>query len=132
MLTSVSVVSVLCAASVWLYTAPQLISSGVVEVGGLVELMVVLPTLVGLVCSLMGAIAGVLGALFLRDRALPAILMTVGQVLTMAVAVTIVVWALAFASTGWELIVLPTSLMLGQIVVAAGLILGRRRRAVRI
>lgn len=131
MLTSVSVVSVLCAASVWLYTAPQLISGGVVEVGGLVELMVVLPTLVGLVCSLMGAIAGVLG-LFLRDRALPAILMTVGQVLTMAVAVTIVVWAMAFASTGWELIVLPTSLMLGQIVVAAGLILGRRRRAVRI
>ncbi|WP_246098215.1 hypothetical protein [Rhodococcus spelaei] len=56
--------------------------------------------------------------------------MTLGQALTWILAILIAVWALNFGSTGWELLLLPASLMLGQVVVASGLVLtmvGRRR-----
>lgn len=48
--------------------------------------------------------------------------MTIGQVTTVVLALVIVVWAFGFASTGWELLLLPTALMVGQVIVAAGLI----------
>lgn len=46
-LTIVSVVSVLCAVSVWLFVVPQLVGTGMVEPGPLLGLMVLLPTPVG-------------------------------------------------------------------------------------
>lgn len=127
-LTTASVVSALCAASVWLFAAPQLVSSGAVEPGPFFELMVVLPTPVGLAAALVGMPAGVV--VLMRRRApawIAPLLMTVGQAVTVVLAAGIVVWALEFGSTGWELIMLPTSLMLGQLVVAAGLVTKWRR-----
>lgn len=63
-----------------------------------------------------------------EDRTLPASLMTGGHLLTLALGVAIAYWALNFGTTGWELLLLPAALMIGQIVVAAGLILARRQR----
>ncbi|AHK30820.1 MULTISPECIES: hypothetical protein [Rhodococcus] len=57
-LTIVSVVSVLCAVSVWLFVVPQLVGTGMVEPGPLLGLMVLLPTPVGLIAALVGRVAG--------------------------------------------------------------------------
>ncbi|MDH6280681.1 hypothetical protein [Prescottella agglutinans] len=133
-LTAASALSVLCTVSVWLYVVPQLVSSGEVEPGPLFELMVLLPTPIGLIAALVGAVAGLF--VFVRrgvrvDAA--RLVMALGQIVTVVLAVVIVVWAVEFGSTGWELIVLPASLLLGQIVVAAGLCTSAvvRRRGVR-
>ena len=132
-LSNVSVISVLCAVSIWLFVAPQLLIGGVIELRAPVELMVVLPTLVGLVCALVGVLAGAPGLVRRSDaRSAPRIVMTFGQLSTVTLAVVIVVWSQTHRSTGWELLALPASLMFGQIAVAAGLILAiarRRRRA---
>ena len=122
LLPVVSTISALCAVPILLFVVPQLVASGVVEVGGSVEYMVVLPTLIGLPCSLIGAIVGVAGALGRRTHGPATALMTIGQVTTVVLELVIVVWALGFASTGWELLLLPTALMVGQVIVAAGLI----------
>ncbi|MGI9206357.1 MAG: hypothetical protein ACR2I3_00145, partial [Rhodococcus sp. (in: high G+C Gram-positive bacteria)] len=123
MLLTVSITSVLCTVAVLIYVVPQLVVSGVVEVGGRgLELLVVLPTLVGLPCSLAGAIVGTACVLRRRTRGTATVLMTFGQVSTVALAAAIVVWAFGFASTGWELIALPAALMAGQVMVAAGLV----------
>ncbi|MEV4633560.1 hypothetical protein AB0J79_09995 [Rhodococcus coprophilus] len=123
MLLAVSITSVLCTVAVLIYVVPQLVVSGVVEVGGRgLELLVVLPTLVGLPCSLAGAIVGTACVLRRRTRGTATVLMTLGQVITMALAAAIAVWAFGFASTGWELIALPAALMVGQVMVAAGLV----------
>lgn len=47
LLPVVSTISALCAVPILLFVVPQLVASGVVEVGGSVEYMVVLPTLIG-------------------------------------------------------------------------------------
>lgn len=122
LLPVVSTISALCAVPILLFVVPQLVASGVVEVDGSIEFMVVLPTLIGLPCALIGATVGVAGVLGRRARGLAAVLMTIGQVTTVVLALAIVVWALGFASTGWELLLLPTSLMVGQVLVAASLI----------
>ncbi|MDV2476165.1 hypothetical protein F8M49_13895 [Rhodococcus zopfii] len=130
-LWAASVVSVLCTVAMWVFAVPQLVFSGVVDVGPLFGLMMVLPTLIGLPCAVAGALAGTICAVRQRARNWATNLMALGQVTTVALAVAIVVWALAFASTGWELIALPTSLMVGQIVVAVGLIKAGRPRMPR-
>ncbi|UZF46671.1 hypothetical protein [Rhodococcus rhodochrous] len=130
-LWAVSVVSVLCAVAMWVFAVPQLAFSGAVDVGPFFGLMMVLPTLIGLPCAVAGAVAGTVCVVRQRARNWTSNLMTLGQVVTVALAVTIVVWALAFASTGWELLALPTSLMVGQIVVAAGLVKAGRPRMSR-
>lgn len=131
-LTNMSIVTVACAASVWLFVAPQLVSDGEVAVGGFFEIMVVLPTLIGLPAALVGAIAGV-GLVRRADRGRARTWMTVGQVSTLVLAVTIVVWSQTCGTTGWELLVLPMALMLAQPLVAVGLLLmvPRRRRQPR-
>ncbi|WP_420881540.1 hypothetical protein [Rhodococcus sp. (in: high G+C Gram-positive bacteria)] len=57
--------------------------------------------------------------------------MALGQWVTVGLAVWIVVWALGFGTTGWELLALPSSLLVGQLVVGAGwlttVVSGRRR-----
>lgn len=135
-LATASVVSVLCAASVWLFVAPQLVSSGMVEPGPLIGLMVVLPTPIGLIAALVGVVAGVV--LLVRRRrhtGVGPLLTTFGQFVTVGLAVWIVVWAFGFGTTGWELIALPSSLLVGQLIVAAGLlttvVTGRRRMRAR-
>lgn len=131
-LVTASVVSVLCAASVLLFVAPQLVNSGMVEPGPFFELMVVLPTPIGLVAALVGAVTG-LAVLVRRRRqtGTGVLLMALGQWVTVGLAVWIVVWALGFGTTGWELLALPSSLLVGQLVVGAGLltnvVTGRRR-----
>ena len=55
--------------------------------------------------------------------------MALGQVTTVALAAAILVWAFGFASTGWELIALPAALMVGQVMVAAGLLVVRTGRS---
>lgn len=127
-LTLTSVVSVLCAVSVWLFVAPQVVMNGIVELGPFFELMVVLPVPVGLICALVGVVAGTIALVRQANRTRSAILMTVGQVLTWVMAIVIAVWAQALGSTGWELLVLSASLMLGQIAVAVGLIVRARAR----
>nr|WP_240945621.1 hypothetical protein [Rhodococcus sp. HNM0569] len=118
-----------------MFVLPQLVGSGLIEPGPLVGVMVVLPTPIGWVAASVGAVAGVVVlARRTRRRAwLPLLLMTIGHCATLLLVLAIVVWAFAFASTGWELITLPASLMLGQLPVALGLVWDviLRRRGVR-
>lgn len=120
-LTIASAVSVLCTLSIWLFTVPPLVRNGQVDVDAGFELMVVFPTLLGLPASLVGAVAG--GVVLIRhtSRGWPGPTMAAGQLLTWSLAAAIIVWAMAFATSGWELLALPFALMLGQLVVAAGL-----------
>ena len=130
-LLTTSAVTAICAILIWLYVVPQLVTTGVVQTGPLLETMVLLPTLVGLPMSLIGAMTG-LTTLRRRTRLATCVLMTSGHVLTIAIAVAIVVWAVGFGSTGWELIALPASLAGGQILVSAGIftaVVQRRRLA---
>ncbi|GAB2664729.1 hypothetical protein ABI214_09495 [Prescottella soli] len=132
-LTAASAVSVLCTVSVWLFVVPQLVSTGMVEPGPLFELMVVLPTPIGLIAALVGAAAGLFGLVRRGVRVdIARLLMALGQIATVVLAVVIIVWALEFGSTGWELMALPASLLLGQIVVAAGLFTGASVRLRRV
>ena len=119
----------MCATLIWVYVAPQLMTTGVVETGPLFETMVLLPTLVGLPMSLIGMVTG-LSPLCRRSRLAAFVLMTIGHSLTIAIAVAIVVWAVGFGSTGWELITLPMSLACGQILASAGIVAAvvQRRR----
>ncbi|WP_305093636.1 hypothetical protein [Prescottella sp. R16] len=128
-LSSASIVSLLCAASVWLFVAPQLIRSGVVEPGPFFELMVVLPTPIGLIAAVVGAVAGLVVLVRRRVPLWPGpLLLALGQLVTVGLGIAILVWALAFPTTGWELLVLPAAVMLGQMIVAAGFVAARLRR----
>ncbi|PND52640.1 hypothetical protein [Rhodococcus sp. ENV425] len=122
-----SILSVLCTGPILLYVVPPLlVLSGVVEVSGSVEYMVVLPTLIGLPCALTASIVGTACVLQRRTRTVASVLMTVGQLSTIVLGATIVVWALNFGTTGWELLALPFALIGGQILVAGGLFFRRR------
>lgn len=121
-----SILSVLCTAPILLYVVPQLLLSGVVEVSGSVEYMVVLPTLIGLPCAFTALIVGTACVLQRRTRTVASVLMTAGQLSTIALGAAIVVWALNFGTTGWELLALPFALIGGQILVAVGLFFRRR------
>ena len=112
-LWAVSVVSVLCTVPMWVIAVPQLVFSRVVDVGPYTGLVLGLPTLIGLPCAVAGVIAGSVCLVEQRARNWAAKLMTLGQVATVALAAAIVVWALGYASTGWELLALPTSPMVG-------------------
>lgn len=130
MLRTTSIISVLCTLSILIYVVPPLLSPGVVEVGGRgLELLVVLPTVVGLPCSVAGAVAGTGCVLRRRTRGAPTVLMALGQVTTVALAAAVMVWAFGFASTGWELVALPAALMVGQLMVAAGLVVAFTQRS---
>lgn len=128
LLRIVSIISVLCTVLILLFVVPQLAMSGVVAVDIGFGPMVVLPTLIGLPCSFAGAVVGTACVLQHRTRGTATVLLTLGQVTTMALAAAIVVWAFGYASTGWELITLPTALMVGQLVVTVGLVVDRRQR----
>lgn len=131
--TGAAAVSVVCGAAVWLYAAPQLVSTGFVEAGELLGLLIVVPTPVGLMASLVGVVAGVVGIARGTDRSWTGAVVTVGQIITWVVVALVVAWSRADDATGWELLALPASLMVGQVLVAAGLIAARlrgRRRTV--
>ncbi|WP_433604632.1 hypothetical protein [Prescottella agglutinans] len=133
-LTTASAVSTLCGLSIWLFAAPQLAGSEVVEPGPFFELMVVLPTPIGLIAAMVAMVAGVIVLVRRSARVWGATLVTtLGQAVTVVLAAAIVLWAMEFGSTGWELIALPVSLMVGQLVVGAGLVADAvvRRRRVR-
>lgn len=121
-----SIVSVLCTVPILLFVVPPLLVSGVVEVSGSVEYMVVLPTLIGVPCAVTASIVGTACVLQHRTRTVTSVLMTVGQWSTIALGAAIVVWALNFGTTGWELLALPSALIGGQILVAVGLFFRRR------
>lgn len=132
-LTYLSALTVLCTMWVLLYCAPQLVVSGVIEPGPLFELMVVFPTVVGVVASLIGAVTGaVVLPRVVRAGQYTAATMAAGQIITCTIAFAIVLWAGYFATTGWELLMLPLALFIGQAVVAGGLVSRVRqvRRAV--
>ncbi|ORI17045.1 hypothetical protein [Rhodococcus sp. 1168] len=117
---------------VLLYCAPQLVVSGVIEPGPLFEIMVVFPTVVGVVASLIGAIAGAVALpRVVRAGQYATSAMAAGQIITCTIAFAIVLWAGYFATTGWELLMLPLALFIGQAVVAGGLVsrLRQLRRA---
>lgn len=126
MLRVASIISVLCTVPILLFVVPQLLLSGVVEVSGSVEYMVVLPTLIGLACAFTASIVGTACVLQRRTRTVASILMTVGQLTTIVLGAAIVVWVLNFGTTGWELLALPLALIGGQILVAVGLFYWRR------
>ncbi|AXY49233.1 hypothetical protein [Rhodococcus ruber] len=121
-----SIISVLCTVPILLYVVPQLFLSGVVEVSGSVEYMVVLPMLIGLPCALTASIVGTACVLQHRTRTVASVLTTVGQWSTIALGAAIVVWALNFGTTGWELLAVPSALIGGQVLVAVGLFFWRR------
>lgn len=126
-LAGLSVVTVICAVAQWLYVVWQLVTNGEIEVGGqMFEMSIVSSVLVGSVAALLGAVVG--GVVLTRPsgRGLPSTLMAIGQIATVLLAVAIVVWAIGFGTTGWELLLLPASLMFGQILVAVGLFTLRR------
>lgn len=121
-----SIISVLCTVPILLFVVPQLLLSGVVEVSGSVEYMMVLPTLIGLPCAFTASIVGTACVLQRRTRTVASVLMTVGQLTTVGLGAAIILWALNFGTTGWELLALPLALIGGQILVAVGLFLWRR------
>lgn len=125
--TYLSALTVLCTILVLLYCVPQLVVSGVIEPGPLFELMVVFPTIVGVVASLIGAVAGAIA--LPRGGQYATAVMATGQIITCTIAFAIVLWAGYFATTGWELLMLPLALFIGQAVVAGGLV--ARLRQVR-
>lgn len=128
-LAGLSVVTVICAVAQWVYVVSQLVTNGQIEVGGkMFEMLMVFSVLVGSVAALLGAVVGGVYLTRPSGRRLPSTLMAVGQIATVALAVAIVVWAIGFGTTGWELLLLPASLMFGQILVAAGLFTLRRHR----
>ncbi|MFD4294009.1 hypothetical protein ACFWPA_15975 [Rhodococcus sp. NPDC058505] len=121
-LTIASFVTVLCTVSIWLCTALAIALEGQVDLDERFVVMVVYPTILGLLASLVGAAAGVAILVRRASHGWPGTAMAVGQLLTWALAIGIIVWAMVFPSTGWELIALPLALMLGQVVVAIGLL----------
>ncbi|GGC57602.1 hypothetical protein IEU95_07375 [Hoyosella rhizosphaerae] len=127
-LTVSSAISVLCAVVVVLYFVPQLLLNGVVEINAAFELMVVLPTLVGVASSFVGALFGLIALVRRVDLGWAKILMAVGQVVSWALVIVVIVWATKFGSTGWELLALPHALLVGQFVVATGLVTAVYRR----
>ncbi|MDV2475696.1 hypothetical protein F8M49_10490 [Rhodococcus zopfii] len=116
-----SIVSVLCTVPILLFVVPPLLVSGVVEASGSVEYMVVLPTLIGLPSALTASIVGTACVLQRRTRTVASVLMTIGQWSTIVLGAAIVMWALNFGTTGWELLALPSALIGGQILVVVGL-----------
>lgn len=129
-LTYLSALTVLCTMLVLLYCVPQLVVSGVIEPGPLFELMVVFPTVVGVVASLIGAVTGAVALpRVVRAGQYASAAMAAGQIITWTIAFAIVLWAGYFATTGWELLMLPLALFIGQAVVAGGLV--ARLRQVR-
>ncbi|TSD93658.1 hypothetical protein FOS14_22655 [Skermania sp. ID1734] len=121
-LTRISILSVVCAALVWLYVLPQVVTTGLIEPGPLLGVMVVLPFPIGLIAALIGAGAGVARFVERANRTWAVGLMMLGHIVTWILAIWIAVWATNWGSTGWELLTLPASLMVGQLVVAAGLV----------
>lgn len=117
-----SILSVSCTVVILLFVVPSLVLSGVVEVSGGFEYMVVFPTLIGLLCALIASIVGAACVLQRRTRMVATVVMTLGQVTTIVLSAAIVVWAFNFGTTGWELLVLPSALICGQILVAVGLL----------
>lgn len=121
-----------CALLIALWTAPQLLATGVVGVGGspLFEVLYLFPALIGVpVCLLAAAVAATLlvrGMVTTTARRL----LAWGQILTVTLLALCVVALATPRATGWELVLMPGALQIGQVVVAAGLILlvrdGRR------
>lgn len=131
-LTYLSALTVLCTMLVLLYCAPQLVVSGVIEPGPLFELMVVFPTVVGVAASLIGAVTGAVALpRVVRAGQYATAAMAAGQIITCTIAFAIVLWAGYFARTGWELLMMPLALFIGQAVVAGGLV-ARLRQARRV
>lgn len=129
-LVGISTISVVCSASIALYAAVQLASIGVIEPGPLFEIMVVLPAVVAVVTSILGALVG-LGVLVRSStRKLPFVLMAVGHLAASVGVVAVVIWSTREAASGWDLLLLPAPVVLGQLIVLAGLglLLLRHRR----
>ncbi|OZE42163.1 hypothetical protein CH259_01920 [Rhodococcus sp. 05-2254-4] len=110
----------------------QLASIGVIEPGPLFEIMVVLPAVVAIVTSLLGAVVG-LGVLVRPSkRKPPFVLMAVGHIAASAGVFAVVIWSTRATASGWDLLLLPAPVLLGQLVVLAGLgVLVFRRRPSR-
>lgn len=126
-LTGTAIVSVLCAVIIAAYVLPAAWPDGIVAIGPGFEGMVVVPTLIGLGFSLVGALAGLI-VVARGDRRPAAVLTTTGQLLVWLLIAALLVWATIAPSSGWELIAAPYALLIGQTVVAAGVIvLGRDR-----
>ncbi|MCZ4533950.1 hypothetical protein O4159_00490 [Gordonia terrae] len=121
-----SIISVLCTVVILSFVVPSLVLSGVVEVSGGFEYMVVFPTLIGLLCAFVALIVGGACVFRGRSRTVASVLTTLGQLTTLALGAAIVVWATNFGTTGWELLALPAALICGQILVAVGLFVWRR------
>ncbi|WP_415971873.1 hypothetical protein [Rhodococcus sp. 077-4] len=120
-LVCISTVTVVCSVSIGFYVAVYLATIGVIEPGPLVEVMVVLPAVVGIVAGLLGAVVG-LGVLVPSTRQLPSVLMAVGHIAASSGVVAVVIWSTRAKASGWDLIFLPLPLMLAQCVVLSGLI----------
>lgn len=129
-LVGISTISVVCSASIALYAAVQLASIGVIEPGPLFEIMVVLPAVVAVVTSILGVLVG-LGVLVRSStRKLHFVLMAVGHLAASVGVVAVVIWSTREAASGWDLLLLPAPVVLGQLIVLAGLglLLLRHRR----
>ena len=120
-LVGISTISVVCSASITLYSAAQLATIGIIETGPLFEIMVVLPAVAAIVTSLLGALVG-LGVLVRSStRKLPIVLMAVGHLAAGVGVVAVVLSATRPSASGWDLLFLPAPVVLGQLVVLAGL-----------
>jgi hypothetical protein len=130
-LVCISTITVVCSASIGLYIAVYLATIGVIEPGPLVEVMVVLPAVIGIVAGLLGAVVG-LGVLVRPStRELPSVLMAIGHIAASTGVVAVVIWSTRATASGWDLLLLPVPLTLAQCVVLSGLIalFVRRRRS---
>ncbi|RMB77919.1 hypothetical protein AYK61_17125 [Rhodococcus sp. SBT000017] len=120
-LVGISTISVACSASIALYAAAQLATIGIIETGPLFEIMVVLPAVIAIVTSILGALVGLGMLVRSSTRKLPFVLMAIGHLATTVGVVAVVIWSTRPSASGWDLLLLPAPVVLGQLVVLAGL-----------
>lgn len=126
-----SAISVACTALICVYVVPSILVQGQVDVDAGFQLFVIYPTLVAVPVSLVGALFGLSGLFGLRAseyrRNVPFVIAVAGQVVTWVGIAAVIVWAVGYGSTGWELLMLPFSLVVGQVIVGVALVILLRR-----
>lgn len=126
-LVGCSYVSVVCALLIAGWVLPQLVTTGYISVGGspAFEPLFVYPGLVGFVVCVMAAAASLI--LFVRRRLTSGghRLIAAGQVATVALFAACIASLWLPSATGWELVALPGTMLIGQTAVGAGLVVSR-------
>ena len=129
---ALSLVTVVCAGLIVVWGATSLLSGGQIEIGGSpwFEWLAVFPGIIGLVLAMALAVVTVALAMLRRLRGPGSILIVAGHLLTVVLVGLCVLAVSAPGASGWELVLLGPALVVGQVLVAAGLLRGAMIRPV--